>query len=241
MKEKKAQTLLILHGWGPGRGRWLKTAQGLGKLGFSVLLPDLPGFGQTPPPPKPWGVPEYADFLVELLGSSGVKKAVVVGHSFGGQLAVALAFNHPELVEKLILVAPAIIRTRSLKSRLSALVAKLTKPVFQAILSGRVYQRWQRLAYRLLASHDYLKTQGVMRETFKKVIAADLSSSLASLSCPLLLIWGDKDRQISLNQLGRLRELKRDIAIKVFPGVGHDLPFSQREGFIQTIRTWILS
>ena len=233
--------ILILHGWGPGAEKWQPTAEKLRQAGFSVLLPDLPGLGQTPPPPKPWGVAEYADFLAKLLATNRVKRAVVVGHSFGGQLAVALASSHPSLVEKLILVAPAIIRARSLKFRLIRFLTKLTKPVFQAILSKRSFQRWQRLGYRLLRSHDYLETQGVMRETFKKVIATDLSSQLASLSCPLLFVWGDRDRQVSLSQLSRLRELNQDIAIKVFPGVGHDLPFSQRDVLLETIKTWILS
>jgi pimeloyl-ACP methyl ester carboxylesterase len=235
------QWILIIHGWGRGAERWQKTAEKLSEAGFSVLLPDLPGFGQAPPPSEPWGVSEYADFLATLLTAKGVKKTVVIGHSFGGQLAVALAFSHPELVEKIILVSPAIIRTRSLKSRGCALLAKLTKPVLQTILSAESFKQWQQLAYRLLASPDYFQAKGVMKETLKKVIAADLSSKLNSLSCPLLIIWGDKDRQISLRQLGRLKSLKPEMEIKVFPGVGHDLPFSQREGLVQTIKTWVQS
>lgn len=237
----QGQPILILHGWGRGAEKWQKTAEKLGRAGFLVLLPDLPGFGKTPPPPESWGVSEYADFLTTLLASKGVKRTMVIGHSFGGQLAVALAFSHPELVERIVLISPAIIRTRSLKSRLSTFFAKLTKPVFQTILSEGGFRRGQRLVYRFLGSDDYLQAKGVMKETFKKVIAADLSSMLTSLSCPLLIIWGDKDRQISLKQLGRLRDLKPEMEIKVFPGVGHDLPFSQREGFVQTIKTWILS
>src|SRR5579872_5491618 len=103
--------VLALHGWERTHEDYRPLFGGAqGSVG--VVAPDLPGFGATPAPPEPWGSAQYADALCPLFaeprraaGDDGaappgtvLAPAVVVGHSFGGRVAVALAAEHPELV-----------------------------------------------------------------------------------------------------------------------------------------------
>ena len=70
-----------------------------------MVAPDLFGFGATPPPPEAWGSAEYARPLLPLFEEPGVlaDRVVVVGHSFGGRVAVHLAPLVPDRIERLVL------------------------------------------------------------------------------------------------------------------------------------------
>ena len=97
--------LLGLHGWGRDR----RDLAGI--VGHrEALLPDLPGFGASPPPPEAWGAAEYGKALAELLRAHGHGPYVVVAHSFGGRAAVELAAAHPELVAGMVLCGVPLVR-----------------------------------------------------------------------------------------------------------------------------------
>src|SRR5262245_28677949 len=98
--------LLALHGWGRNRQDLM------GIVGeHEALIPDLPGFGASPPPPEAWGAAEYGKVLAELLRAHGHGPYVVVAHSFGGRAAVELAAAHPELVAGMVLCGVPFMRT----------------------------------------------------------------------------------------------------------------------------------
>ena len=88
--------ILFLHGWGSSSDSWSKVADEVSRAGFRVLIPDLPGFGKTPPPPQAWGVGEYAAFVEEFARTLNIFPCILAGHSFGGQVAVTLASLRPE-------------------------------------------------------------------------------------------------------------------------------------------------
>ena len=71
----------------------------------SVIGPDLFGFGATPPPPEPWGSDDYARHLLPLFDDDGVlaERVVIVGHSFGGRVAVRLQRLVPDRIERMVL------------------------------------------------------------------------------------------------------------------------------------------
>ena len=85
--------VVALHGWGRTRADWNATLQG-----YDALALDLPGFGATPAPDSGWSTSEYAEWVGECLDevvSSGGERPVLVGHSFGGRVAVRLAATIP--------------------------------------------------------------------------------------------------------------------------------------------------
>ncbi|HKY91040.1 MAG TPA: alpha/beta fold hydrolase, partial [Nevskiaceae bacterium] len=103
------RALLFLHGGGPGASGLSNFQSNYAALtagGYRVLMPDLPGWGQSS---KPSGTLDYA-FLCGTLGAwldaIGVSRCVVVGNALGGALALRIAMDQPARVSHLVLVAP---------------------------------------------------------------------------------------------------------------------------------------
>ncbi|MBI4034843.1 MAG: alpha/beta fold hydrolase, partial [Candidatus Chisholmbacteria bacterium] len=86
-----AKPLVILHGWGRGDlKKWQPTQKILHQAGFKVFLPPLPGFFGQPPPQKPWTLADYADYVTGYLKHHRLNQPIILGHSFGGSVAIKL-------------------------------------------------------------------------------------------------------------------------------------------------------
>ena len=106
----QGQTILILHGWGSSSDSWLKVQNALVRQGMQVYSIDLPGFGKTHPPEIVWGVKEYADFIKSFVDTVKLFNFILLGHSFGGQVASMYALLYPQTIKKLVLCSAAAIR-----------------------------------------------------------------------------------------------------------------------------------
>ena len=104
--------VLLLHGWGCDMGMMQPVAEEL-KKNHQVLLLDFPGHGKSGRPPEPWGVPEYAECLKDLLKRTNFTPCSVIAHSFGCRVATWIAVNDPELFEKMIFTGAAGIRPQT--------------------------------------------------------------------------------------------------------------------------------
>lgn len=98
--------LVFLHGWGLGYRSYKSALSRLVELGFRVLAPGLPGLGGTPDlPPDERSLPGYARWIADFLDAVSVDEPVIlVGHSFGGGVAIATAHAYPDRVNRLVLV-----------------------------------------------------------------------------------------------------------------------------------------
>ena len=211
--------VLVLHGWGASIEAVATIVSGL-EGACTVHAVDLPGFGQTGPPPRPWGVEDYSDWTRALLATLGVVRASIVGHSHGGRIALHLAAHHPELVERLLLVDSAGIRApRTAAWYRRVAMAKLAKHVLNRLGSpGRALGR--RLVGRA-ASGDYAASDAAMRPTFVRLVNADLTSLLPEVRAPTLLVWGDGDEDTPLSDGQTMERLIPDAGLVVFEGAGH--------------------
>jgi pimeloyl-ACP methyl ester carboxylesterase len=210
--------VLILHGWGGSieSVRPVLAAVAPVATGWAV---DLPGFGESDLPPAPWGTPEYAELVREVMDALGLEAAAVLGHSFGGRVAMGLAVSHPERVTKLVLVNSAGIRPRR-KPRYYArfALAKLGKAAER--FGGRAGARLRARILERTASPDYLAA-GALRGTFVRVVNEDQRDELPRIAAPTLLIWGAEDRETPV-AAGKLMEtLIPDAGLVVFEGAGH--------------------
>jgi pimeloyl-ACP methyl ester carboxylesterase len=230
--------LLLLHGWGATKELMTPVAQRL--QGYRIVVPDLPGFGATPMPPEPWGVDEYARWVLALLDRLGIERAHIVGHSNGGRIAIALAAAHPGRVHRLVLTDSAGIRPpHGLRFQMRVRTFKLM----------RAASRWQWLpasarggAQRRAAqggSEDYRAASGSMRATMVRLVNADLRPQLARLTTSTLLIWGDRDQETPLRDARTMERLIPDAGLVVFEGCGHFAYAEQPDRFCRIVDVFL--
>jgi pimeloyl-ACP methyl ester carboxylesterase len=193
----------------------------LGRPGDTVdsIVLDLPGFGATPPPPIPWGSAEYARAVAPVL-SGMTRFPVVIGHSFGGRVAVHLAAAYPERVGALVLTGVPLFRVAGSRGkappgfRVARRLNKmnlLPKGLFEGI----------RHRY---GSEDYRQAEGVMRGVFERVLAEKYVPLLKAIRCPVELVWGDRDTVAPLGAAEMIRAELRHVNLTVLKGVGHMTP-----------------
>lgn len=206
-----------LHGWGRDRDDLAAVLDGL-----DAVAVDLPGFGLSPAPPQAWGTERYAAALDPLLDAIG-QPVVLVGHSFGGRVAVRIARARPEQVRSLVLTG-APIAPRPGPTRRPALPYRLIRA---ASRRGLVPDTMLERARQRYGSRDYVAAQGVMRAVLVTVLAEDYTADVAALTQPVSLVWGDADAEVPVAVAERARDLLTDADLEVVPGVGHDLPWTR--------------
>ncbi len=219
LKNMENKNILIIHGWGASSKSWKIIKEILENKNFKVFSPDLPGFGLEPPPKEVWGTKEYSLWVKDFIKDNiGKKKFILIGHSFGGAIAVNLVNLLPEQVEKVILVSPAILRTNK---KLANQIKKTIKFIKKAI-PLKAPEVSQKLVAKLLKNTDYYKSQGILKEIFKKVIEEKFPKEFKLIDKPLLLIWGTRDRLVPLKEGHILKDIAKERAkLVVYKNIGH--------------------
>lgn len=220
-----SKKLLILHGWGSNSGRWQKVKEILEKNKIEVLVPDLPGFGKELPPKKVWGIENYERWVIDFIGEKGWQSFNLLGHSFGGGIAIKIAADFPERIEKLILCGCAAIRDerKPKKVLFSYFLVNGGKKFFSLPGVRKLYPFVRKIFYYLYGSKDYYRAKGVMKEIFKKIITEDLKVNLEKIKSPTLILWGARDDMVPLSHTRILKEKIRNSRLVIFPGRGHAL------------------
>ena len=193
----EGRPMLILHGWPSSSQKWVAVAELLAQQGFRVIVPDLPGFGQTPEPLHAWNTNDYIEWLREFCDTvEDLKKEFyLAGHSFGGGLAAKFAIKYNQRITRLFLISAATIRTRSSAKKFYHRLAKIA-----GLFSFLPYYGLFRKAFYkfILRKSDYIYQKGIMKETYINVVSEDLSHKLSSINVPTVIIWGSKDASTPL-------------------------------------------
>ena len=225
----EGKPLLILHGWGSRNDNWQKVGETLARNGIKIIIPDLPGFGQSDKPQTTWNLDDYCDFVEEFVKALNLEKFYLLGHSFGGALAVKCSLKFPEKIDKLFLASASCIRRRNLKKKLLYILSKVFK-VFSFIpFLRKAFYKF------VVGKSDYLSIQGVMRDIYLKVIGEDLSEALPQVEVPTIIIWGEKDNITPLNDAKIINKKIKDSKLEIIPNVGHDLNLKTAEKLAEAI------
>ncbi|MCS6801489.1 MAG: alpha/beta fold hydrolase [Chloroflexota bacterium] len=230
--------LVFLHGWG-GDSRSFFPIQHALAPHFRTLALDLPGFGRSALPPAAWGVEEYADHVVGWLDTLGLERASVLGHSFGGRIAIMLAAAYPERVAKLVLVDSAgLVPRRTLGYRLKVRAARLGRRALAAPPLARLRPQLERRFYQLLGASDYAQA-GPLRPTFVRVVNQDLRPLLPRIQAPTLIIWGEKDDATPLADGKTMAREIPNARLIVYPYAGHFSYLDAPEQFVADVRAFL--
>jgi pimeloyl-ACP methyl ester carboxylesterase len=221
--EGQGPPLVLLHGWGSSSQALTPLCSALATT-FRVLAVDLPGFGWSQAPPSAWGTHEYAGHIQRLMQEAGIDRAALVGHSFGGRIAISLAATHPARVSRLVLVAGAGIRPpRGAGYYLRVATAKLVRRLFSLPGWGGVGQRIIATVSGRVGSRDY-RAAGRMRPILVKVVNEDLTPILSAIQAPTLILWGDRDQDVPRSAMETMAAKIPRARLVVFAGAGH-FPF----------------
>ncbi|MEO7836991.1 MAG: alpha/beta hydrolase [Acidimicrobiales bacterium] len=214
-----APSVLALHGWARTGSDFDATLQGLDAVAL-----DLPGFGATPAPPAPWGAAGYAEAVAAILDELA-PPVVVVGHSFGGRVAVHLAAAEPDRVAALVLTGVPLVRVAKAgsKPRRPAITYRTARELHRR---GLLSDARMEALRRRHGSPDYRATSGVMRDVLVRVVNETYEVQLARITCPVELVWGDDDPEVPLAVAEAAAALLTDAAVTltVVRGAGHFTP-----------------
>ena len=225
--------LLILPGWGGSRESWRQFADAVRPDFKEVRVLDLPCQGNEPCPSAVWGVDEYADWVIARIKELNLSGQVaLIGHSFGGQVALSAVSKMPALADWLVLSGAAVFRPKRILHRGFFGAAAKVGRIFM-FLPGfkKDKERLKKIFYRAVGSPDYLATAGLKREIYRKIIRQDKSVLLPTIKKPTLIIWGEKDKYVPLKYAKLMHRLIPESDLRIIKNAGHGLHLNQIEEF----------
>ena len=233
--------LVFVHGLAGSWPNWLEQLPVLAAK-HRVITLDLPGFGHSPMPAEQISISGYARLLDRLFDTLGIDAAAVVGNSMGGFIGAELAIAFPQRVERLVLISAAGISTFDNRGAVRALpVLRRAERVLTAYTawmaskSDTVARRPRlrdatlnvvtRHPSRLPAALAAEQLHGSGKPGFMQALEANLNydfrDRLPEIACPTLIVWGEKDRLITVRDASVFAELIPDSRVVVYKDTGH--------------------
>ncbi len=212
-------TVLCLHGWRRTHADF-DPVMAVARSPLGAVGLDLPGFGATPPPPEAWGSDDYARRVADVFDEGLADRVVLVGHSFGGRVALSLCQQVPARIERLVLCGVPLLPRSDRRARVALTYRTGRRLRAMGLLSET---RMEALRQRY-GSPDYRAATGVMRDVFVRVLGEDYRAAMAAVSCPVDLLWGADDTETPVEVAERALGCFPSSSLTVLPGVGHLVP-----------------
>lgn len=251
---------VLLHGFGASVYSWNAVLEPLSELG-TVIAYDRPAFGLTERPliwegESPYSPQAQVDLLLGLLDRFGVERAILVGNSAGGTVAMNFYLQHPERVQALILVSPAVyagggapsairwlLRTPQMR-HLGPLIARQIQTRGPELIKLAWYDP-SRITEETLALYKKpLQVENWDRALWELTIASeesDLAGRLSEFNLPVLVVTGDSDRIVPTEQSVRLSKELPQATLVVIPQAGHVAHEERPDLFMQGVRQFLTS
>ena len=202
--------VVLLHGWGQNIAMMKPIGDRLQK-NHRITILDFPGFGESEEPKTALTVYDYCEILEELIKKLKVKKPVIMGHSFGGRIAIIYASRNE--VEKVVLFGSPCIR-KEVKPSLKLRMLKSLKKI-----PG--INKLEGFAKNHMGSRDYKNASEIMKKILVNVVNEDLSECAKKINVPTLLIWGDRDTEAPVEDAKELEKIIPDAGLIVLPNSTH--------------------
>ena len=250
-----APPVLLIHGFASSTVVWSKVFLSLANAGFRVIALDMLGYGYSGKPRNgEYTIAGQASLIVSLLDRLRIKRATIVGSSYGGAVAATCALDYPTRVNKLVLVG-AVSNNRPLAYKLMRMFgAPFFGDVVSPLLIGsrrllrmrmkKVYDRhsWVLDERRVDARHQPLRASRTQRAIVRTVRGWDaerISRDAHLIKQPTLLLWGENDIEIPLDEGEHLHQDIVGSRLIVFLNCGH-LPHEEYpEGFTEIVSDFI--
>jgi pimeloyl-ACP methyl ester carboxylesterase len=252
------QIALLIHGWSSS---WYAVSPLLPLLShkYRCLAVDLPGYGESPQLPGRVTVPDYVDLMIDLIRQVTRQPIVLVGHSMGGMISASLVLKEPDLVERMILVAPTIsghlsrqvdltlapfallehfALTNALVSVLEPIVNITDHLLRPALFADRTTLKQE--DYERIRADVRRRGQGRVRaECFWAMRSHDLRGKLGPIKTPTLVIWGMEDNTVPLRDASVIAREWPDADLRIIPNAGHWPQFETPDMTARYVRAFL--
>lgn len=239
----QGEPLLVIHGGGNSGEAWLRNATALADY-YKVYVPDLPGFGLS----QPLGdksFSEFVSFVDSFSDSLGLERFHLVGHSFGGGVALQYALESPQKVSKLILVSSLCLGQEiALWARFVSrlfLYSHLGKAMLCVLNAAKHIAKWLYAPMELVTPALQVDTGlGIARSVMTlKGQTTVLLNRLPELLMPTLLVWGSKDSVVPATHCYAASELIPDCRLHIFEGCGHNVYRERLKEFSRLVNDFL--
>ncbi len=224
-KKNSGKTIIFLHGWGVDSKLWLGLIPKLIDRNYSLYFLDLPGFGQSQDPNTIYAINDYKKIVYEFIEKLNIKKTNLIGHSFGGRIALKIASENPDFLEKIVLVDAAGVVHNSRKKKIMAIISKFIKPIFMPSFMQPLRKRF----YMSIGS-EYLENIKLSK-IFSKVVMEDLSPFFSKIKKQVLIIWGEDDKITPLDDGKLMNKIITKSKLVILKRAGHFCFIDQPEEF----------
>ncbi|CAK9042094.1 Putative aminoacrylate hydrolase RutD (Aminohydrolase) [Durusdinium trenchii] len=240
--DPSAPPLVLIHGFTHSLETWDGWAEAL-KPEYRVIRYDLLGHGLTGPDPRQRYAPaERAAFLGDIFDVLGIKSAAVAGNSLGGLAAWRFASDNPERVNALILISPGAYPLNGVSDEPAEIPATMKAYLLTAPEAGvrasaeLIYADDNKVTERRVAvMRDMIQRKGngaAMIDSLEEFTLPDPSSALARIEAPTLILWGEGDILIPIEQGRQIEQAIPNAQLIAYPGVGHA---AQEEAPVETV------
>ena len=260
VKTGSGPALLLLHGLGCDHTTWLPVIAALSRR-YTVIAPDLLGHGKSDKPRADYSVGGYANGVRDLLTVLGVDKVTVVGHSFGGGVAMQFAYQFPERTERMVLVAPG-----GLGPEVSPAIRAITLPGFHQAMGVVTLPGLRHLTtagLRMLAMSGLPQARDLdevaeivdsfkdpqTRRAIRHVVSAvvDWKGQIITMvdrayltqAMPMCVIWGTEDSVIPVKHAGIASEFAPGATVEVIANAGHFPHKDHPQRFVKIVDEFI--
>lgn len=231
--------LLLLHGWGSSFAFYEKIIDALSNR-CRVVAVNFPGCGESDTMPKPWTLEDYCDFVLKFINAVKLENPILIGHSHGGRVILKMTaekmLNPPKIV---LLDSAGLIPKKSLKQHIRAKSFKAIKGILTLPVIKNHSENLLKKARNHYGSADYNAAPPVLRQTLVSLVNTDLREIIPNITCPTLLIWGDKDTATPLSDAKIMENLIPDAGLCVFENAGHFAFFEQIGRTIAILNSFI--
>jgi len=223
--------ILFVHGSGPGASGWSNFKGNypfLAERGYRTLVPDTMGYGySTKPEEGTFSLDDVAAQYRGLLDALGVDRVTVVGNSQGGAVAITMALNYPDLVDKLVLMAPG-----GLESRETYMAMEGIKAMIRVLYKEGISKETMRKVFTLQLHDESKITDEVIEERYQvamtqhkdniaRIHVANQEDRLSEIQCPVLCFWGANDKFCPSSGASKIASLCPSSRTMLIASCGH--------------------
>ena len=224
----EGKDVVLLHGWGQNIEMMRPLGEKLSK-NFRITILDLPGFGESSEPISSLTIDDYCDILKEFLEKLKIKNPILIGHSFGGRISIVYASRNK--TKKLVLFGSPCI-ARGSKPSLKVKFLKFMKKV-------PIINKLEGFAKKHMGSRDYKAASDMMRKILVNTVNQDLSNNCKNIKCPTLLIWGENDTEVSVEEAKEIESMIDDAGLIVLPNSTHYAYLENLNHVINILRSFL--